>query len=116
MAQITEDYTRTKTKYAFPKDGGFGKERDTEFFGSLLNNRRDAPLRALHVEDVVDTHACRNFMKAFFRGKIDIEIIYRVYDAKEMKKYEIVYDDIKTSNKKAKKTQLMKLISTIIWG
>ena len=42
-------------------------------------------------------------MVNFFRGRTDILRIYRVYDAKDIKKHENMNNNIRTSNKKAKK-------------
>ena len=60
-------------------------------------------MRVLEKEDVVDTDACRKSINTFFRGRTEILRMYRVYDAKNIKKHEIVENNIKTSNKRAKK-------------
>ena len=103
LAEITSDYSKHKNRHAFLYNGDFLKEKDTEFSGCLLDNRRTSPLRGLQKEDVVDTDACRKSINTFFRGRTEILRIYRVYDAKYIKKHEIVNNNIRMSNKKAKK-------------
>ena len=103
LAEITPDYSKYKNRYAFLYNGDFVKEKGTEFFGYLLDNRRTSPLRGLEKVDVADKDACRKSINTFFRGRTEILRIYRVYDAKNMQKHEIVQKNIRTSNKRAKK-------------
>ena len=63
-------------------------------------------MRDLHEGDPVDIHACRQTMHAFFRGITDVLRIYIVYDTNNIKKPKIANDNIRTSNKKAKKEQI----------
>ena len=72
-------------------------------FWLFTGEQKTSSLRAFHEEDVVDTYAYRKSMNTFFRGRTKILRIYRVYDAKNIKKHEIVNNNIRTSNKKAKK-------------
>ena len=51
---------------------------------------------------MVDKDACIQSMNTSFRGRTDILRIYRVYHAKNIIKHEIVNNNIRTSNKKAK--------------
>ena len=103
LAEITADYSQSKNRHAFLYNGDFVKEKGTEFFGCLLDNRRTSPLRGLEKEDVADTDACRKSINTFFRGRTEILRIYRVDDAKNIQKHEIVQKNIRTSNKKAKR-------------
>ena len=103
LAEITAYYSKSKNRHAFLYNGDFVKEKGTEFFGCLLDNRRLSPLRGLEKEDVADKCACRQTLDTFFRGRTDILRIYRVDDAKNIKKHEIVKNNIKTSNKRAKR-------------
>ena len=42
-------------------------------------------------------------MNTSFRVRTEIKRIYRVYDAQDIKKQKIAHDDIRTTNKKAKR-------------
>ena len=76
LAEITADYSKFTNRHAFLYNGDFSKENDSEFFGCLVDNRRTSSLCALHEKDAVDTHACRQYMNTFFRGRTDILRIY----------------------------------------
>ena len=85
ILSFTPDYSKYKNRHAFLYNGDFVKEKDSEFFGCLLDNRRTLPLCALEKKDVVDIDACRQSVDSLFRGRTKILRIYRVYDAKNIK-------------------------------
>ena len=72
LAEITPDYSKYKNRHAFLYNGDCVKEKNSEFFGCLLDNRRTSPLRGLQKEDVVDTDACRKSINTFFIGRTEI--------------------------------------------
>ena len=84
FAEITPDYTTYKNRHTFLYNGDFVKEKGTEFFGYLLDNKRTSPLCALEKEDVEDTDACHKSINTFFRSRTDILRICRVDNAKNI--------------------------------